>query len=223
MTAPHATALEPALHPTDADVIAEILAGDRSRFAVLVRRYNQPVYRACRAVLRDDHEAEDAVQAAWLNAFRSLAHFRADASFRTWVTRIGVNEASLRLRSRRRLGAIPVEELPMSQSESPEHAVYTKELAHLLEREIDALPEGLRSVLVLRDIIELDTAETAGCLGIQDENVRVRLHRARQQLAQRLTPSAPQLFDTALPEVWRFDGERCARTLAAVMARIAEL
>jgi RNA polymerase sigma-70 factor (ECF subfamily) len=204
--------------PSDQAVISEVLAGDRTRFAILVKRHNQRVYRACRAVLRDDQEAEDATQAAWLSAFRALASFRSDAAFRTWITRIAVNEASARLRTQRRLHALSAEDtIQMDSSDNPEHTVATRELARLLEREIDALPEGLRSVLVLRDVIELDTAETAECLGIHDENVRVRLHRARQALAQRLT--AP----TALADVWRFDGERCARIQDAVMARIAAL
>lgn len=214
---------EPA--PSDADVIVEILAGDNGRFAVLVQRHNQPVFRACRAVLRNDHEAEDAVQTAWLNAYRALASFRRDASFRTWITRIAVNEAVSRLRHQRRQPVVPLEDIVMSTGgtgDNPERSLFMSELAKFLEREIDDLPEGLRSVLVLRDVIELDTAETADCLGIQDENVRTRLHRARQALAQRLSAAMEPLLDAALPDVWRFDGDRCARTLAVVMAKIAQ-
>ena len=223
MTAQHAIP-PPAPDPSDAEVIADVLAGDRGRYAVLVRRHNQRVFRACRAVLRNDQEAEDAVQVAWLNAYRALATFRADASFRTWITRIAINEATSRLRQQRRLSAVSEMEQPtMNDSDSPERQLFTKELARMLEREIDALPEGLRSVLVLRDVIELDTAETAGCLGIQDENVRVRLHRARQALAARLSSSADELFGSAMPELWRFDGERCARLLDRVMEQIEKL
>ena len=204
-----------ATEPSDATVIAEVLAGDRGRFAVLVQRYNQPAFRVCRAVLRNDADAEDALQTAWLKAYRALASFRADASFRTWMTRIAINEATSRLRQQRKLTAIPVEEVTMTPSDSPEQEVFTKELARMLEHEIDELPDGLRSVLVLRDVIELDTAETAECLQIGEDNVRVRLHRARAALADRLSTDA-------LPEVWRFAGERCARVLAHVMARIEE-
>lgn len=207
--------------PCDADVIDEVLAGDTRRFAILVQRHNQPVYRACRAVLRDDQEAEDAVQAAWLAAYRALARFRRDAAFRTWMTRIAVNEATSRLRSQRRLRAVAMEDLTMPDAPtSPAREVYTRELARLLERELDELPEGLRSVLVLRDVIELDTAETASSLGIEDENVRVRLHRARTALAHRLEASMQQYLELAMPEVWRFDGDRCARMLARVMAHL---
>lgn len=198
---------QPASEGTDADVIADVLRGDRRRFAVLVQRHNQTLFRTCRAVLRNDHDAEDAVQSAWLSAFRALGHFRADASFRTWVTRIAVNEATTRLRQQKKLIAVP-QEVPMPPSETPADRTALKELAARLERELDELPEGLRTVLVLRDVVELDTAETAAALGIEEENVRVRLHRARHALA------------LALPEVWRFDGERCARLTARVMAAI---
>lgn len=218
---------EPAVVPppperSDAEVIADVLAGDRRQFAVLVRRHNQPVFRACRAVLRDDQEAEDAVQTAWLNAYRALASFRRDASFRTWITRIAVNQASSRLRDRRRHAALVEDGVPVTDGPSPDRQAIANELGRLLERELDALPEGLRAVLVLRDVIELDTSETAGCLGIQDENVRVRLHRARTALAQRLQASVQELLDASLPDVWRFDGDRCARVLDGVMAAIEQ-
>lgn len=203
---------------SDSDAIAAVLAGDRSVFAVLVRRHNQTMYRACRAVLRNDHDAEDAVQAAWISVYRALASFRADAAFRSWATRIAVNEASTRLRSQRRFSEVPMEEATMDKSDGPAETAYTQELGRMLEREIDTLPEGLRAVLVLRDVIELDTKETAECLGIEEENVRVRLHRARHALSERLTQST-----TELGNVWRFDGDRCARVLAHVMSRIDKL
>lgn len=224
MTARHAISPLPP-DPSDADVIADVLAGDKGRFAVLVKRHNEPVYRACRAVLRDDHEAEDAVQAAWLNAYRALASFRRDAAFRTWLIRIAINEATSRLRHLRRFDLVSTEgeAMTMNDDGNPERTVSGREISRLLEREIDSLPEGLRTVLVLRDVIELDTAETAACLGIQDENVRVRLHRARQALALRLASSVQHALDEGVPDVWRFDGERCARILDAVVARIAKL
>ncbi len=203
----------PDREPTDAEVISAVLAGDRSQFALLVRRHNQTMFRACRAVLRNDQDAEDAVQSAWINVFRALPSFRADAAFRTWATRIAVNEASTRLRSHRRFAEVP-KELIMDESASPDETTYAHEVGRVLEREIDALPEGLRTVLVLRDVVELDTAETASALGIEEENVRVRLHRARQALSQRLASSED------LAGVWRFDGDRCARVLRHVMAKI---
>lgn len=197
---------------SDAETIAAVIGGDDGQFATLVRRHNQTLFRACRAVLHDDAEAEDAVQAAWLSAYRALSSFRGDASFRTWATRIAVNEASSRLRGRRRLSLVPLED-SMSGTADPERETLDGELGRLLERKIDALPDGMRAVLVLRDVIELDTAETAACLGIGPEAVRVRLHRARHALAESLS-------DTLAEKVWRFDGDRCARVLARVMAAI---
>lgn len=207
---------------TDAEAIAGVLAGDRQLFAVLVRRHNQVLFRTCRAILRNDQDAEDAVQSAWLSAYRALGRFRADSSFRTWVTRIAINEATTRLRQQKKLTAVPAQEIIMSErpTESPADHAFTKELASILARELDGLPDGLRSVLVLRDVIELDTAETAGCLGIEEENVRVRLHRARHTLAARLGASMEEMVQLALPELWRFDGDRCARLLDRVMAEL---
>jgi RNA polymerase sigma-70 factor (ECF subfamily) len=205
--------------PSDLEVIREVLDGAQDRFAVLVRRYNNAVFRACRAILRDEGDAEDAVQLTWVNAFRALAGFRGDSSFRTWVTRIAVHEASARLRRRPRSIAQTLESAPpIATSVSPEDDAISEELGRLLEREIDTLPEGLRTVLVLRDVIELDTAETAECIGIAEEAVRVRLHRARQTLAKRF--SDPELGELALASIWRFDGERCARIQTLVMAAI---
>ena len=205
-----------AAEPTDAAVIAAVLAGDRAQFAILVRRYNQAMFRACRAVLRDDTEAEDAVQTAWVSGFRALAGFRADSTFRTWITRIAVHEASSRLRKRQRLVAVPIEDT-MTAAENPAREALNEELGRMLEREIDTLPEGLRTVLVLRDVVELDTAETAEALGIGEEAVRVRLHRARRALADSMSSG---IVERGAPGVWRFDGERCDRVLAHVMAHV---
>jgi RNA polymerase sigma-70 factor, ECF subfamily len=206
--------------PTDAQAIAAVLAGDRRSFAVLVRRHNATMFRACRAVLQHDSDAEDAVQTAWINVYRALASFRADASFRSWATRIAVNEASSRLRNHRRFSEVPMDDATMPEAPGPDGAAFTQELGLLLEREIDALPEGLRTVLVLRDVIELDTLETAAALGIEAENVRVRLHRARQTLSRRLGGARHEL---AAGELWRFDGDRCSRVIARVMATIDTL
>jgi RNA polymerase sigma-70 factor, ECF subfamily len=206
--------MTPAVAPRadgDLDVVARVVAGDREAFAILVRRYNQRMYRACRAVLRDDSEAEDAVQAAWIKAFRHLASFRGDSSFATWVTRIAVREASDRIH-RNRPPLVALEEVTLQDDHDPERATFSTELARLFERRLDQLPEGLRSVLLLRDVLELDTAETAECLGIKQDAVRVRLHRARQALSD--------LVEDGLSEAWKFDGARCDRMVEAVMAAI---
>ena len=184
----------------DVEIVSAVLGGDVRRFAVL----------------GDDTEAEDAVQAAWVAAYRHLGTFRGDAAFKTWVTRIAVHEASARRKKRARLAAVPVEEITVPESSSPERDAFRDQLARLLERELDALPEGMRSVLVLRVVLELDTAETAAALEISDEAVRVRLHRARAALARQLATLVAQ----GAPQVWRFDGARCARIVDRVMAEI---
>jgi RNA polymerase sigma-70 factor (ECF subfamily) len=197
---------------TDADLVRATLAGDRAKFEVLVRRHNQRLYRACRAVLGDDAEAEDAVQAAWIAGFRHLATFRGDAAFGTWMTRIAVHEASARLKKKRPF--VAVEEVEVRDPQDPEEDAIAEEIGRVLEREVDTLPAGMRAVLVLRDVLELDTAETAAALGITDEAVRVRLHRARSALAS-------SLLAHGVPQLWRFDGARCDRITANVMNAIA--
>ena len=206
--------------PNDTAVVAAVLAGDVRRFAVLVRRHNQTLFRTCRAILRDDTEAEDAVQAAWIAGYRGLRGFRGDARFRTWMTRIAVHEACARTAQRKRLATVALEDVPMRSDDDPEQAVSAQEAGRVLERLIDVLPEGLRHVLVLRDVVELDTAETAQCLGIGEEAVRVRLHRARAAVAHALGARGGGALEAIASDVWRFDGDRCARVLARVMAAI---
>jgi RNA polymerase sigma-70 factor, ECF subfamily len=209
---PHATAAEAAADPaTDADVVARVLGGERAAFAILVRRHNQRLYRACRAVVRSDADAEDAVQAAWIKAYRHLATFRGDAAFSTWVTRIAVREATDRI-PRNEPALVALEEINVPAQEDPEQATFATELGRVFERRLDELPDGLRSVLLLRDVLELDTAETATCLGIREEAVRVRLHRAREAMAD--------LVGAGLNEAWKFDGARCDRIVDGVMRAI---
>lgn len=198
----------------DAGVVARVLAGDQAAFAILVRRHNQRLFRACRAMLRTDADAEDAVQAAWIKIYRHLATFRGDAAFSTWITRIAVRAAVDRSPRPDQPTLVALEEVSVPDDHDPARAAFATELGRLFERRLDELPDGLRSVLLLRDVLELDTAETATCLGIKEEAVRVRLHRARQALAD--------MVDTGLTEAWRFAGARCDRIVEAVMRAIAE-
>jgi RNA polymerase sigma-70 factor (ECF subfamily) len=200
----------------DEDVVARVLAGDKPQFAILVRRYNQRVFRAARAVLRDDSEADDVVQQAWLIAYRQLASFRFEASLGSWIARIAVHEALARVRtSTRRNGLALVDDAAdvPAESRSPEDHVAARETAKLLERHIDALPETYRTAFVLRDVEELSTAETARVLGVTEEAVRVRLHRARRILQGTLADTV----GLAVPGVFRFDGDRCDAIVAGVM------
>ena len=205
---------------TDEEIVTRVLAGERALYRTLVRRHNQKLYRAVRAVLRHDGEAEDVVQHTWVAAFRQLASFRAEARFSTWLLRIGVNEAVGRLRARKRHGELVlVDEGDASMprnDRTPEDEAASSELARLLEQRIDELPDLYRVVFVLRDVEELDTRETAVCLGLTEETVRVRLHRARHQLQESLTRN----LGTAASETFRFDGARCDRIAALVDAAL---
>jgi RNA polymerase sigma-70 factor, ECF subfamily len=208
----------PASNPeSDLEVICSVLAGAHDDFAVLVRRYNNTLFRVCRSVLRDDAEAEDALQSTWLSAYRALASFRGDATFRTWLTRIALHESSSRARATTWRPEMYVDGMAVATAVGPEQTAFTVELGHLLERAIDALPASLRVVVVLRDVLGLDTAETAACVGIAEPAVRVRLHRAREVLRKRI--DADHLGET-FGTVWSFDGERCVRVQKFVMREI---
>ena len=196
----------------DHDVIARVLAGDHAAFRILVRRYNQRMFRAARAITRTDVDAEDVLQQAWLGVFKNLAQFRGDASFATWATRIAVNEAIALTRKRPMVAEVVEAETAVP----PDADLARSQLGALLEACLASIPQGNREVMVLRDVLELDTAETAACLGLTEEVVRVRLHRARAAVAAALTE---QLADHAR-DVYRFDGDRCDRITRVVMTAV---
>jgi RNA polymerase sigma-70 factor (ECF subfamily) len=199
--------------PSDRDVIDRVLAGARGDFEILVRRYNQRLYRAARAITRDDQEAEDVLQQGWLQVFRNLGQYRGEAAFSTWATRIVVHEAIAAGRKRPIVAEVRDS---VDGDETPDDAVDRVQLGLLLERCLNTIPQGNREVLVMRDVLELDTAETAACLGLTEEAVRVRLHRARAAVAaaidDRITREARDLYS--------FLGARCDRMTAAVMDAI---
>jgi RNA polymerase sigma-70 factor, ECF subfamily len=195
---------------SDQELIERVRGGAREDFEVLVRRHNQRLYRAARAIMKSDDEAEDIVQQAWLEVFRNLAQFRGDAAFTTWATRIAVNAAITHARKRPVIAEVP-EGVAMDK---PDEDLERAELGQLLEECLERLPQGNREVMVLRDVLELDTAETAQMLGLSEEAVRVRLHRARAAVAAELT-------ERMISKVYSFAGERCARITRNVMAAIA--
>jgi RNA polymerase sigma-70 factor, ECF subfamily len=202
--------------PPDDELIEKILAGETLLFAVLVKRYNQRLYRIVRAITHDDAEAEDIVQHAHLTAYRSLQQLRGSAHYATWLTKIAVNEALGRMRREKRHHLILLEHSGGDATMStPEEDLYRQELARLLEHHIDELPSALRVVFVMRDVEELDTAETAATLGISEAAVRVRLHRARQALQGTLSEAM-----TAAPDAFHFAGERCDRMTRAVLTEL---
>jgi RNA polymerase sigma-70 factor (ECF subfamily) len=197
---------------SDSDLIARVRAGQREDFEILVRRYNQRLFRAARGILRSDTEAEDVVQQTWLEVFRNLDQFRGDAAFTSWATRICIHAAFAHARKRPPIADVDdLADTP--DAVTPAHAYERAETATMLESCLARLPQGSREVVVLRDVLELDTAETAACLGISEEAVRVRLHRARAAIAADLM--------VRLDGVYSFDGARCDRLTRNVMSAIA--
>jgi RNA polymerase sigma-70 factor, ECF subfamily len=208
--------------PPDADVIERVLGGDTALFELLMRRYNERVYRAARSIVRDEQEAEDVMQQAYVNAFTNLRQFNGSARFSTWLTRIAINEALARVRRQGRYEAFDEElsnvEPFMSHNppENPERQAFTGELRGLLEWAIDALPDGMREVFVLREVEGLSTLEVSQCLGVSEDVVKTRLSRGRATLRRLLL----ERTGATAPEAFRFYRPRCDRVVANVLARI---
>jgi RNA polymerase sigma-70 factor (ECF subfamily) len=212
---------------SDAELAAAIGRGDADAFVVLMRRLNRPLYRVARSILRDDGEAEDALQDAYLQAYRNIGAFRGDATLKTWLTRIVVNEAIARSRkTSRRASVIQLHGLlgdGMDENDidedgaaQPEQMALRSQVRAVLEKSIDALPDAFRTVFVLRAVEDMSIDEVAACLGIPAATVRTRFFRARNLLRQALS----RHIDFAFDDAFGFDGARCDRIVAAVVARI---
>ncbi|MBS0194091.1 MAG: RNA polymerase sigma factor [Proteobacteria bacterium] len=211
----------------DAQSIARAAAGDATAFEPIMRRHNRLLFRTVRSILKDDTEAEDALQDAWLRAWRALDSFRADAKLSTWLVRIAANEALAR---RRRNGAqvVPIDaallatdpdtitSLTGEPDQQPERIAMRAQLRQLMEARIDLLPEVFRSVFMLRAVEEMSVEDVAAALDIPEATVRSRLFRARSLLREGLA----QEVDIAVADAFSFDGARCDRIVAGVLARI---
>ena len=213
----------------EAELVELARQGNETASRLLIERNNQRLFRAARSVLRNDGEAEDVVQQTYVKAFTALASFRGEASFSTWLTRIALNEAVSRLRRRKASSELEaldqavsadaglVSLFPLSLAPLPaEMEAARSEMRQLLEAAIDDLPEGFRTVFVLRDVEGLSTEETAEHLKLKPETVKTRLHRARRQLRAALHDK----LATTVGEAFAFMGRRCARVSDAVMARL---
>ena len=213
------SALTPPTTLSDEEVVERVLAGDASLFEILMRRYNQRLFRVARAILSDDTEAEDVMQEAYVRAFRELAAFRGEARFSTWLTRIACHEALARARKRRRL--VPIGESgeppePPSETAGPEREMENRELQAVLRDAVEVLPDPLRTVFCLREVEGLSTEQTADALGLSLENVRVRLHRAKRSLRY----SLDERIGREVRRLYLFEAPRCDRMVAAVFASI---
>ena len=209
---------------TDEEVVTRVLNGETALFEILMRRYNQRLYRVARSILRDDGEAEDVMQDAYVRAYQHLGQFAGRAKFSTWLTRIAVHEALARAHRGKRydalegLSAVQGEAMKFaSAAPSPEQEVATAQSHAILEEAILSLPDSYRTVLMMRDIEELTTAEAAESLDITEQNVKVRLHRARALLRRELYARA----GASSADAFAFMGVRCDRVVKNVFARLA--
>jgi RNA polymerase sigma-70 factor, ECF subfamily len=210
---------------TDEEVVARVKDGETALYEILMRRYNLRLYRTARAILKDEAEAEDVMQEAYVRAFQNLHQFEGRAPFSAWLLRIAVNEALGRRRGRDRSTSIEERsengEFSMSIVETapnPEQIASRAELGHLLEDAVLALPVAYRAVVMLRDVEEMSTAETAAALELSEENVKVRLHRGHAMMREMLF----ERVGTKAKEAFPFMGERCDRVVAGVFARLGE-
>jgi RNA polymerase sigma-70 factor, ECF subfamily len=211
---------------SDEEVVERVLAGDTAVYEVVMRRYNTRLYRVARAILKNDSEAEDVMQDAYVKAFQHLGQFAGRAKFSTWLTRIAVHEALARAHKARlfedwddmnenkqnEIGGTPLKSNPESETASVE-------MSKILEHAIENLPEGYRAVVMMRDVEEMTTAETAECLSLSEENVKVRLHRAHGMLRKELYVNARISAANAFP----FHAPRCDRVVTNVFAILAAL
>lgn len=209
-------------------IVRRAVAGEHEAFGVLMRRFNRRLYRLARAIVANDADAEDALQDAYLNAFRSLRGFRGECSLSTWLSRLVMNEClQMMRRDARRQNVIPMiqspadrelEAVPSGEIGSPSATADRAQMRAILERNIDALPASFRAVFVLRSVEELTVEETAECLGIPPETVRSRHFRAKSLLRDALAREV----DIAERNVFEFAGARCDRIVAKVLARFAD-
>ena len=210
----------------EAGLIARATQNDAAAVRAIMRLCNRRLYRIARSVVREEHDAEDVVQAAYGRAFTNLREFRGESSICTWLARIVLYEALGRLRRRNAVDHISMQDPQAAGSLSfadgqpdPERIVAQREIQRLLERTIDHLPQKLRIVLVTRTIEGMSVEETAMLLGIRPETVKTRLHRARALLRARLEKNIGSLLTDAFP----FEGERCLHVTARALKRLKRL
>jgi RNA polymerase sigma-70 factor, ECF subfamily len=212
---------------SDAELAQYVAGGDQAAFEAVMRRYNRAMFRTARAILRDDAEAEDALQEAYLQAYRTMGTYRGEARLSTWLARVVANEALMRLRKHARRAVIMplhpgTDEINQiaegSMDQEPESSARRAEMRQLLERRIDALPGAYRAVFMLRGVEEYSVEETAAILQIPQATVRSRFFRARSLLREGLAAEV----DLASEDAFGFAGERCDRVVAGVMERLSK-
>jgi RNA polymerase sigma-70 factor (ECF subfamily) len=203
---------------SDDEIVRRVTGGETYLFEIIMRRYNQRLFRVIRAILRDDNETEEVMQEAYVRAFEHPRQFEGRSKFSTWLTKIAVYEAYARTRRRERLSESETywEDLIATADRSPEERTFDSEMRALLENAVDSLPDEHRAVFMLRDIEGMSTAETAESLNISEENVKVRLFRARAAIRRRLF----ERVGAASAQAFQFLGPRCDRVVRQVRERI---
>jgi RNA polymerase sigma-70 factor (ECF subfamily) len=211
----------------DHELAARAAAGDGPAFAAIMRRHNRLLFRTARSILKSDVEAEDALQDAYLRAWRAMDSFRSEAKLSTWLARIVINECLGRLRRGRGAQVIPMEPTADQQHDlmeermeddpdlQPDRMAMRGEMRRLMESCIDRLPETFRTVFILRAVEEMSVEDVAVALELPEATVRTRLFRARGLLREGLSRD----IDVATSDAFSFDGERCDRIVARVMQR----
>jgi len=202
---------------SDDEIVDRVRAGETGLYEILIRRYNQRLFRIARSILHNGEEAEDVMQDAYVRAYEHLSEFLGRAKFSTWLTKIAVYEALRRARRQSKFdGLETIIGTAIAGSGDPETLAYRDEMRVALERAIYTLPDGYRTVLVLRLVEGLDVADTAEALEIGQEAVKTRLHRARGMLRKELH----RFVGEALTDAFPFHLVRCDRVVAGVFARI---
>lgn len=209
---------------SDETVVERVKSGNLAAFELLMRRYNQRLFRVARGIVADDHEAEDVVQETYVRAYERLSQFEGRAQFSTWLTRIAVNEAITRRRKTSRfwgqVGSDAIDAVADTRASAMQNNPLEKaslsEIGKLIVTEVDRLPSDLRTVFIMRAVEQLDTRETADCLELSESNVKVRLHRAKALLRERID----QQVAADVRQLYLFDGDRCDRIVAAVFSRL---
>jgi RNA polymerase sigma-70 factor (ECF subfamily) len=211
---------------TDEEVIERMRSGNTASYEIIMRRYNQRLYRVARAILRDDAEAEDVIQDTYVRAYQNLHQFAGSALFSTWLTRIAVHEALRRVRLRNRNQQLDEFEQDeegsmevVETSPDPEQRASNAELGRLLEEVVLDLPDAYRTIVMMRDVEQMSTAETAEALDLTEQNVKVRLHRGHAMLRSSLAARLGEARRMAFP----FMGDRCDRVVRWVFLKLDEL
>lgn len=212
---------DPATAPDDESVRSKVLEGEKDWFEIIVRRYNQQLYRVGMSYLRDHQRVEDAMQTTYLKVYENLDSYRSESTFSTWITRIMINECLMIIRKEKREPKITAD-LPLpgnyfTVNDHGENRLTFKEMKTMFEKAILQLPDKYRTVYMLRMVQEMDTKETAECMDMSRDNVRVYLHRSKNMIRDKLIAMSR---DTSL---FRFDGELCDRLSRIVMEKIRKI